>query len=216
MPGTALRQRRPRRPLLVNGEEQQVGLRRGDRCDMGQIGDARRDGAGQRVILGQPFDVVVERVQAHGRQHAGLAHGAAHHLLEAPCFFDEVPRAGEDGTHGRAQTLGEIDPHAVVSRCMNRGFHTRSNHGVHEPGAVHMCGKTGRLRSRGYGVELRHRPDRAALEIEGLLHAHEPGPRRVAAGEIDPVVHIFGAENTVGRIHRVDHSSGQRGWSAAL
>ena len=61
-----------------------VGLDGGDvEHDAGRarqrLGEAARVG----VILGEPRDVVLERVQAGGGEDAGLAHAAAEHLAPA-------------------------------------------------------------------------------------------------------------------------------------
>ena len=45
------------------------------------------------VILGEPVDVVAEGRKSSRCHHPGLSHGAAHHLLVAPCFCDRLLRA---------------------------------------------------------------------------------------------------------------------------
>jgi hypothetical protein len=42
------------------------------------------------VIVGQPVDVVVERVDAGGGTDAGLPHRSAKPLLPAPDLVDEI------------------------------------------------------------------------------------------------------------------------------
>ena len=49
----------------------------------GSVAQARREPARVRVVVGEPLDVVLERVQPGGGEHAGLAHAAAEHLAEA-------------------------------------------------------------------------------------------------------------------------------------
>ena len=46
------------------------------------------------VVLGEPLDVVVERVQAGRGDDPGLPQRAADHLLEAPGLVDQLLRAG--------------------------------------------------------------------------------------------------------------------------
>ena len=45
---------------------------------------------GVRMIFRQTRDVVLQRVDAGGGQHAGLAHGAAVHAAKAPRTLDEL------------------------------------------------------------------------------------------------------------------------------
>ena len=65
------------------------------------------------VVLGQPLDVVVERVQAAGRDDARLPERAAHHLLPAPRLVDQLARAAQHRAHRRAEALGEVEPGGV-------------------------------------------------------------------------------------------------------
>ena len=65
------------------------------------------------VVLGEPLDVVVERVQAGGREDPRLAHRAAEHLLAAPGLVDQGLRAGQAGADGRSQPLREVEPRGV-------------------------------------------------------------------------------------------------------
>ena len=66
-----------------------------------------------RVILGQPLDVVVERVQATCGHDPGLPERPAEHLLPAPRLVDQLARAGEHRPDRRPQALGEVDPGGV-------------------------------------------------------------------------------------------------------
>ncbi len=82
-------------------------------------GDRRKavgERARQRVVVGQPLDVVVQRVEGAGRHDARLAHRAAHHLLPAPRLLDELGRAGQAGAQRRAEALREVDPGGVEQR----------------------------------------------------------------------------------------------------
>jgi hypothetical protein len=69
--------------------------------------------ARQPVVVGQAVDMVVQRVTAGGRQHAGLAHAAARHLADAVGAGDQFARAAQGRTDRRAQALAEAHRHAV-------------------------------------------------------------------------------------------------------
>ena len=77
-----------------------------------RLGEAARVG----VILGQPRDVVLERVEAGGGEDAGLAHAAAEHLAPAVRAVDERLRAREQRADRRAEPLGQADADGVERR----------------------------------------------------------------------------------------------------
>ena len=54
-------------------------------------GQAVGEGACTRVVLGEPLDMVVERVEARGRDDAGLAHGPAEEMLVAARLLHPPP-----------------------------------------------------------------------------------------------------------------------------
>ena len=94
--------------------------------------------AGVGVVLGQPLDVVVERVQRARGHDPRLAQRAAEHLLVAPRLVDQLRRAGQAGAQRRAQALGEVDPRGVEAGGILGGGHARGDDGVHQPRAVHV------------------------------------------------------------------------------
>ena len=56
------------------------------------------------MVVGETVDVMVEGVETHRCQHAGLLKRAADALLQAPCLLDKSFGAGEHGAH-QAETL---------------------------------------------------------------------------------------------------------------
>src|SRR5713101_8810400 len=62
------------------------------------------------MVVGEPLDVMAERVHSTCGNDPCLAHGPAHLLLAAPRLRDELTRARDGRTHRRSQALGEIDP----------------------------------------------------------------------------------------------------------
>ena len=69
-----------------------------------------------RVILGEPLDVVVERVQPRSRDDAGLAHGAAEQVLLPPRAGHELARTREQRTERATEPLREAQRHRVEAR----------------------------------------------------------------------------------------------------
>jgi hypothetical protein len=59
----------------------------------------------QGMVLGQAVDMVVEGVEAHGGQHAGLAHRAAPAPLQQPRRIDEVGDPASTAPTGQPRPL---------------------------------------------------------------------------------------------------------------
>ena len=68
-------------------------------------GSVRCDARCQSVVVGETVDVMVEGVETHRCQHAGLLKRAADTLLHAPCLLDKSFGAGEHGAHRCTETL---------------------------------------------------------------------------------------------------------------
>ena len=75
-----------------------------DEVGLGAVRIDRKPGLGQtegqplraRVVVGEPVDVVVERVDARGGDDPGLAHRAAEEVLEAPRVRHHLGLPGEE------------------------------------------------------------------------------------------------------------------------
>ena len=65
----------------------------------------RCDARCQSVVVGETFDVMVEGVETHRCQHAGLPKRAADALLHASCLLDKSFGAGEHGAQRRTEAL---------------------------------------------------------------------------------------------------------------
>ena len=62
------------------------------------------------MILGEPSDVVLQRVEPGGGEHASLAHATADHLAQAPRLADECLATAEHRPHRRTEPLGQNTP----------------------------------------------------------------------------------------------------------
>jgi hypothetical protein len=65
------------------------------------------------VVVREPLDVVVERVDAGRRNDPRLAHRAAEEVLLAPRALHELVRAGEQRAKRTAETFREAERHRV-------------------------------------------------------------------------------------------------------
>ena len=216
-------ERRAERGRVGDAEHDDVRLDRRrverDPVDRGQpFGEPARVG----VVVGQPLDVVVERVQAGRGDHARLAHRAAPHLLVAPRLGDQLRRAGQHGADRRAEALGQVDPGGVEAVGVRARLHAARDDGVHQPRAVQVRPQAVLGRDVEDREDLRRRPDQAAAHVHRLLDGDEPRPRGVAVAR--RALRQDGAQRVraedpgapgVGRQHG-HHRAADRGRAAAL
>ena len=84
------------------------------------LGEAAASRSRARVVVGEPLDVVVERVDAGGRDDPGLAHRAAEEvLLRARRAPDHLGRAGEHGAERAAEPLREAERDGVEAAAIS-------------------------------------------------------------------------------------------------
>ena len=135
-------------------------------------GESRR----ARVILGEPVDVVVERVERRRGDDAGLAERAAEQVLALPRAFDQLGGAGERGTHRTAEPLREADGHRVGTPRPFRRRQAGTDGGVEEPRAVEMRDEPTLVRRVDRRLELVERPDAPAARAVRVLE-HDDAAR---------------------------------------
>ena len=93
-------------------EKQDVGFTWFDHEAL-QLGQSVGQQRGVGMVLREAVPVVVQRMEAGRCKDAGLPHCASHALLPAPRLIDERGGSGENGTHGTAEPLAQVDPGAV-------------------------------------------------------------------------------------------------------
>ena len=168
------------------------------------------------MIVGKPFDMMVERVDAGGSTNTGLAHRAAEPLLPAPGVVDEVACAGKHAADRRAQPLGEIDPGRIPSRRHVARGNPGRDAGIEQACAVHMGRQTvcpGDLHDL---IERSFLPDRAAADIGGLLGADHRLRRLVTGARMQRPAEGVGCELTVCAGKRRDLEAAERCMCAAF
>src|SRR5690606_34747725 len=101
-------------------------------ADAGDAREALGEAAGIGMVVDEPGDVLVERMEAARGRDAGLAHGAAESLLEAPGAGDVRLAAGEDRADRRAQALGEVQPDRIDERPPAGSLDPGGLHRVHQ------------------------------------------------------------------------------------
>ena len=90
------------------------------------------------VIVGQPLDVMLERVEAGGGEDAGLAHAAAEHLADAVHAVDELRRAADQRADRRAEALRQAERDGVEPLHPARRRDAAGDDGVEQPRAVEV------------------------------------------------------------------------------
>ena len=121
-----------------------------------------REGACASVVVGEPLDVVVERIQARGRDDPRLAHRAAEEVLLTPCALHQLARAGEQRPEWAAEPLRETERHGVEARGDLRRRNAERDRRIEEPRAVQVDGQAELSGGLDDLFELVERPDAAA------------------------------------------------------
>ena len=131
---------------------------------------------GTGVVVGEPLDVMVERVHARSRDHARLAHGAAEEVLLAPGALHELPRAGDERPERAAEPLREAERDGVEARADRGRRHALRDGGVQEPRAVEVRGEPVLARRLEHVIELVERPDASAGVVVRVLERQDRCP----------------------------------------
>ena len=121
------------------------------------------------VVLSEPLDVVVERVEGGGGHDPRLPHRTAEQELAAPRFPHRLARAGEDRSERTAEPFGETERDGVCERAVLRSRHAARDGRVHQPGAVEMDGEAELARGARGRSQLVERPQASARAPVRLL-----------------------------------------------
>ncbi len=142
--------------------------------------DAFREPPRACVVVGQPLDVVVERVEHRGRGDARLPERAAEEELALPGALDRLGGAGEDRAERAAEPLREADRDGVGERSPGRRLDAGRDRGVEEPRAVEVDG--GAAGARGIdaspGTPRAARSGRPSCDACSRARARCPGRTR--------------------------------------
>ena len=145
----------------------------------GQPGLSPRLGEPPRssVVVGEPVDVVIERIQPGGSNDAGLAHRTAEAVLLHARSNHQVPGAGDEGAERTAEPLGKAERRGVEPARDLRHSDTGRNGSVHEACTVEVHAHPELASGRDDRLELVQRPDRSTGGVVGVLERQDGGPR---------------------------------------
>ena len=155
--------------------------------------NALRELSGALMVLGEPLQMMVERVHPRSGEHPCLPQPTSDALAQAPHRLHPLARGRHQRPRRRPQTLAQADRDRVRLRApllqRDPGRHVR----VPDPCSVEMNGEAGGTRDVGDRLELRERPDApaaAVLDGDRLL----PGIV-VALARADDLFHGLGGED---------------------
>src|SRR5690606_31914296 len=124
---------------------------------------------GVGVILGEPFDVVIEGIARGRGEQTSLPPAAAESFAEATGLLDVVARADERRADRRAETFAEADAHGVEQPAPLLRGNPAGDDSVEEAGAVEVAGQTVRGGPGGDLFHLRERQDAPAAAVVGVF-----------------------------------------------
>jgi hypothetical protein len=200
----------------VEIEEDHVGFDRHGDGEAGNLGEAGAKASGVFVVFGEACAVVIEGVEGRGGEDAGLAHGAAEHLAEAEDTGDGGLVAGDGGTGGGAQALGEAAGDGVEIPGVAGGVDAGGRGGVPDAGAVEVQLESKFAGAAGDPVDLLQGPDGAAAAVLGVFDDDELGMGEVVGVGADELVELVGVEEAAGAGGGADHDAGKGGGCAGL
>ena len=159
-----------------------------------------------RVVVGQPLDVVVERVDARRSDDPRLPHRAPELVLEAPCAQHPLGRACDDRSQRAAEALREADRDGVAVTGDRRRLLAARDSGVEEASSVDVQAQLELAAGLGHRGDLRERPDAAAGGVVRVLDRDDARRRHVsevtaASGR----AHLVGREPPCSRRERARH-----------
>ena len=136
------------------------------------------------MVLGQPLDVVRERVEPRGCKHPGLPHRAAQLVPDvAGGHCHGLVRHHDDRSDRRPEALGQADGERVEDRAVLRVGHPARDLSVPDARAVAVQIDVVRRRERADLLELRERVDGAATAVVRLFDGDRARGHGVVAVE---------------------------------
>ena len=138
--------------------------------------------------------MVVERVDARGRDDPCLPHRAAEQVLEATGARHRLLRSGEERAERAAEPLREAERHRVEAPADRRRLLPAPDGGVEQPSAVEVEAEVELVADRAQLVELGERPDPPAGRVVRVLDPDDPRARRVDRGYVGGGANLLGRE----------------------
>src|SRR5207244_5352804 len=101
-------------------------------------GEALAEPPGAGMVVREAVDVVVERIDARGRDDPRLAHRTAEEVLEPPRLPHPLARAGDQRAERAAEPLREAERDRVEATGDLGRRDPGRDRGVHEAGSVEV------------------------------------------------------------------------------
>ena len=146
------------------------------------------------VVVGEPLDVVVERVDAGGRDDAAWRIAPPKRCFSRRAFAITSAVAGEDRAERAAEPLREAERDGVEARADLGRVDPERDGCVQQPGAVEVEAQVELERERAQLADLLQRPDPAAARVVRVLDPEQARPRRVNRRDAVRGADLIGAE----------------------
>ena len=154
------------------------------------------------VVLSQPAEVVLQRVDRARGDDTRLPHGSAEPFAVVARLLHKVPRAGKSGPDRSSQSFGE----AHGDRVGGSGVHSETNAGgymgVPDASSIEMYPDPMSMCHRGHVLHALERPDGAAAPVVGVLHLHRSGAGEMLRHGPDGALHALPGQHSVLPRHR--------------
>ncbi len=151
------------------------------------------------MILREPLDVVIERVETRRGDDPRLAHRAAEPVLLDPRLRHQLGGAGKQRAKGTAEPFREAERHRVEIAADLCRRNPERNRGVGDSRAVQMRREAELAGGLHDGAQLVWLPDGAAGARVRVLNRNHRGAR-----DVEPVGHPGRSANLLGRDPAVD------------
>ena len=198
-----------------HAEDDHIRLGLPNERNAGEPGETARQTLRVRVIVGQPLDVMLERVEPGRGKDAGLAHGPSEHLAEPVHAVDECATSDDQGSDGGAEPLRETEGDRVEGARPLRDRDPGRHLGVEDPRPIQVETEAHLPRRLCNLPDPLDRKDPPAAPVVRVLHAHEPRPREVVLGRVDGAAQVIRIEQPL-LSHQVELNPRERTRRARL
>ena len=144
-----------------------------------RLGEARARAAARGVVVGEPLDVVVERVDAGRRDDPRLAHRAAEEVLQPPRLSHHLGRAGEQRAERAAEALREAERDGVEAAPISAASTPLAIAAFRSRAPSRWTREAELAREAARLVDLLERPDPPAARVVRVLDPDDARARRV-------------------------------------
>ncbi len=174
------------------------------------------DALGVGMVFRQALHMMVQRIDARGRQKSRLAHSTSKALPNALAFRNKVFGAKQQRAHRGAEPFAQANGHGIKKAQIFRRI-PFADQRIEDAGPIEVVGQVVGTGGVAHLAEQGQPQAGAAALVGGVFEDHESGGRGVHVHlGLDQAVHVVGAEAAVGVAPGADLHAGVEGNAAAL